>query len=62
VAAGLHRPGHSLDRAESLLASDPIDQSPLVEVTLFGQEFDDRDIAGKLSGQKEIGRRGSVIP
>jgi hypothetical protein len=38
VAAGLHRPKHSFDRAQSLLASDPIDLSHLVGVTLFGQE------------------------
>ena len=47
VAAGLHRPGHSLDRAQSLLASDPIDQSHLVGVTLFGQE--ELAVMGKLT-------------
>ena len=46
VAADLHRSGHSLDRAQSLLASDPIDQSHLVGVHLFGQE--ELAVMGKL--------------
>jgi hypothetical protein len=46
VAADLHRPGHSLDGAQSLLASDPTDQSHLVGVHLFGQE--ELAVMGKL--------------